>query len=48
MTQEIERLIKVSTLRDVEITLRQMQLEGQIVPDNVFEALKQLEKEYNN
>lgn len=47
MNLELERLIKISTLRDVEIKLRQAQLENFIVPDNIFELLKEVEKTYD-
>lgn len=46
MNKEIELLIKLSTLRDIEIKMREAQLEGEIVPDNFIEMLRDLEDEY--
>ena len=46
MTKEIELLIKKSTLRDVEIAVKKVQLDGEVIPDNVIEILRNLEKEY--
>ena len=45
--KEIEKLIKLSTLRDVQIKLREAQLDSFIIPDMVFEIIKDLEDEYN-
>ena len=45
MTEEIEKLIKISTLRDVEIKLKEAQLEGLVIPEIVFEVIKEVEKE---
>lgn len=47
MTKEIERLIKISTLRDVQLELKREQLDHQIIPDIVFEVIANLEDKYN-
>lgn len=59
MTNEIEQrswftgestplhLIKISTLRDVQIKLKEAQLEGFVIPELVFEIIKNLEESYN-
>ena len=46
MTKEIEKLIRLTTLRDVEIKLREDQFNGFIVPERIIEVLKDLESEY--
>ena len=46
MTNKIELLIKKSTLRDVERKLKQRKLDGEVVPDNALEVLRELEDEY--
>ena len=46
--KQIETLIKISTLRTVEIKLRERELNGQIVPEIVYEVLKELEDEYKH
>lgn len=46
MNKENEIIIKFITIRDVQIKLIDRQLAGEIVPDNVFEVLSNLEKEY--
>lgn len=43
MEEEIERLIKISTLRDVEIALLKAKESGQIIPDTVFEIIQEVE-----
>lgn len=45
--QEIELLIIKNTLRDLEIKLREAQLDNQIIPDLVFEIMKNLEDSYS-
>ena len=47
MTNEIEHLIKISTLRDVQVKLKEAQLEDMIIPQIVFEIIKNLEESYN-
>ena len=47
MNEEIEHLIKISTLRDVQVKLKEAQLEGFVIPENVFEIIKNLEESYN-
>lgn len=42
----IENKIKTLALRDVEIKLLDAQIKGIIIPEVVFEILKELEKEY--
>lgn len=45
---EIEKKIKLIALIDVELKLRNRQLLGEIVPDNIFEVLKELKQEYKH
>ena len=47
MNKEIERLIQINVLRDIEIKFREAKLDGQIIPEIVFELMKTLEDEYN-
>lgn len=44
--EKITILIQKNVLRDVEIALREAQLEGMIIPDVVFEIMKQVEDTY--
>ena len=44
--EKITILIQKNVLRDVEIALREAQLEGMIIPDFVFEIMKQVEDTY--
>ena len=46
MNKEIENLIQKKTLRDVEIKLKEAQIEGFIIPDLVFEIISQVEDSY--
>jgi len=46
MEKEIEKLIKISTLRDVEIKIVEARLGGFIVPEEVITMLRDLEIEY--
>lgn len=46
MDKKIELLIQQNTLRDLEIRLRETSLEGNIIPDLVFEIMKNLEDNY--
>jgi hypothetical protein len=46
MDKEIEMLIKINTLRDVEIKFREALLKGFIIPELVFEVMKDLEAGY--
>lgn len=46
MDKEIEKLIKITTLRDIETKLLEAKLENYIIPDLVFEILKNLEDNY--
>lgn len=47
MDKKIEILVQKNTLRDLEIKLREAMLENQIIPDIVFEIMKNLEDSYN-
>lgn len=47
MNQDIKRLIQLSTLRDVQIKLKEEQLDGQIIPNVVFEAIRAVEDSYD-
>lgn len=42
----LEHLIKITTLRDVEIGLNDRKIAGEIVPDNAYEVLRELEAKY--
>lgn len=46
--KELILLVQKSVLRDIELKLKKRVLIDEIVPDNVFEVLKELEKEYSN
>lgn len=48
MDKKILTLIQINVLRDVELKLRNSQLEKYpaIVPDSIYEVLKELEAEY--
>lgn len=46
MNKNITKLIQLNTLRDIEIKLLKLKQEGQIVTDNVFESISELEEEY--
>ena len=48
MTNEIERLIKISTLRDIQLELMRAQvIDKMVIPELVFEIVKNLEEKYN-
>jgi hypothetical protein len=47
MTNEIERLIKISTLRDIQLELIKAQIDKMVIPEIVFEIVKNLEEKYN-
>lgn len=47
MNKEIENLIKKIALRDLEIKLLEAQAQGDIIPDNVYLIIKELEKTYD-
>lgn len=47
MNQDIKRLIQLSTLRDVQMKLKEEQLDGQIIPNVVFEAIREVEDSYD-
>jgi len=46
MEKEIEKLIKIKTLRDVEIKMRKARLDGLIIPEETIVILRDLEIEY--
>lgn len=46
MTEKIEILFKKIVLRDIEIRFKEKLLEGFIIPDIVFDLLKEIEKKY--
>lgn len=46
MTNEIENLIKKIALKDVKIALISAQINKIIIPDEVFNILKEVEKTY--
>ena len=48
MDKEIERLIKISTLRDVQIKLLDAKRDGQIIPAVCFDIISDLEDLYDN
>ena len=48
MTNEIEHLIKISTLRDIQLELMRAQvIDKMVIPEIVFEIVKNLEEKYN-
>lgn len=47
MDKQIEKLIQKIVLRDVELRLLAAKENDEIVPDNIFEILKDLEQEYD-
>jgi hypothetical protein len=47
MTKKLEWLIKISTLRDVQLKLVEAQLENIIIPEVIYEIIKNLEDNYN-
>jgi hypothetical protein len=47
MTNEIAHLIRISTLRDIQIKLKESQIENMIIPEVVFEIIKNLEDNYD-
>ena len=48
MDTKLETLIKISTLKEVHVALLKREVEGgEIVPDNVYEVLKELEQKLN-
>ena len=46
MDKTIEQLLRIDTLRDLEIELKEAKLDGAIIPDLVFEIMKSLEDNY--
>lgn len=46
MDRKIVTLVQINTLRDLEIKLREALLDNQIIPDLVFEIMKNLEDNY--
>ena len=42
----MEKLIQLNTLRDIEIELVKAQIDGIIIPDEVFAILKKVEDSY--
>lgn len=48
MNKEIEILVKINTLRDMEIKFREAMLKGFIIPELVFEIMRDLEANYRN
>lgn len=46
MDKKIELLIKLNTLRDVELKLLEAKTEYFVIPDLVFEILKEVEESY--
>lgn len=47
MEKELQRLVQLNTLRDLEIKLKEAKLENYIIPDLIFEIMKDLEDSYN-
>ena len=48
LKKEIRLLIQKSTLRDVEIKLKKARLNGMIIPDVVFELMREVEDSYDS
>jgi hypothetical protein len=46
MNIEIEKIIKLQTIRDIEIALLKAQQEGYIIPELVYEIITKVEKSY--
>jgi hypothetical protein len=46
MNKEIENTIKKIALRDVEIALLKSKIKGSVIPDEVFNILKEVTKQY--
>ena len=46
MDKEIKLLIQKNVLRDLEIELLDKKLKGMIIPEIVFEIIKELEDKY--
>jgi len=44
--QEIEKLIQLSTIRDIEIKLKEAELDGTVIPEIVYEIIKEVEGDY--
>jgi hypothetical protein len=47
MNKTIENIIKKIAIRDIEIALKEAKIEGLIIPDDVFEIIKEVEDTYN-
>ncbi len=43
MNNEIENLIQLNTIRDIEIALLKSKSTGTIIPDEVFDIIKEVE-----
>ena len=48
MDEEIKNLVRISTIRDVEIALLKAKQGGQIIPDIVLEIIRDIEKKIIN
>ena len=48
MNKEIEILIKKSTIRSIQIALMDAKIEGRIIPDYIFEIIKEVEETFDN
>lgn len=46
MTNEIENIIKISTIRDVQIKLKKAELGGAIIPELVYELIEEVEADF--
>jgi len=46
MDKEIELLIQINVIRDLEIKLLDKKLEGTVIPQIVFDIIKDLEDSY--
>mgnify|MGYP003704006879 CR=1 FL=1 len=46
MNKELELIIKKIVLRDVEIKLKEARLEGYVIPDMIYNILKEIEISY--
>lgn len=46
MNNEIRNLIRLNTIRDIELALLQQKEKGMIIPEVVFETIREVEASY--
>ena len=47
MDKQIRDLTRLNTIRDIELALMKSQNEGMIIPEIVYEVIKEVEASYN-